>query len=288
MSCTSYEDVPLGGGDVRPSQQPIDFRAVVSQQYVTRVNDNGFADGDRIGVFIVNYVDGQPQELAVRGNHADNVRFIYNDADDEWEGAYEIYWKDSSTPVDAYGYYPYDAELSSITDYSFNVQANQNATLATSGMMGYEASDFLWAKSECVYPSSSPLMLTHNHIMAGVQVNLVEGYGFADGEWESVAKQLSIDNTYLNTTINLQSGVVTVDESVKAEAIIPMPSNGGYRAIVAPQVVEAGKPLMSVNIDGIAYTFKRDEAMTFLFNFTLSSFFLTIIIFLRLTALLRL
>lgn len=263
VSCTSYEDVPLGGGDVRPSQQPIDFRAVVSQQYVTRVNDNGFADGDKIGVFIVNYVDDQPQELAVRGNHADNVRFIYNDAEDEWEGAYEIYWKDRYTPVDAYGYYPYDAELSSITDYSFNVQANQNATLATSGMMGYEASDFLWAKSECVYPSSSPLMLTHNHIMAGVQVNLVEGYGFADGEWESVAKQLSIDNTYLNTTINLQSGVVTVDESVKAEAIIPMPSNGGYRAIVAPQVVEAGKPLMSVNIDGIAYTFKRDEAMTY-------------------------
>lgn len=263
VSCTSYEDVPLGGGGIQEEQQPMSLCANVSQQYVTRVNDNGFADGDKIGVFVVNYVDGEPQDLMVRGNHADNVRYVYHDAEGTWEGAYQLYWSDRHTAVDAYGYYPYDPELSSVAVYPFTVQRNQNATIENSGMIGYEASDFLWAKTEGVYPSSNILTLSHNHIMAGVQVNLVEGYGFADGEWESVTKQVSIDNTYLQTTIDLQRGVVTVDDSAKAEPIIPIASSGGYRAIVAPQRVKAGKSLISLNIDGMPSSYVLQEDMIY-------------------------
>ena len=91
----------------------LQLSAEIQQQYITRANDGGFADGDEIGVFIVNYQDETEPVLQATGNHADNVRFTYNEETGKWTGSYQLYWKDKKTPVDAYGYYPFDAELSS-------------------------------------------------------------------------------------------------------------------------------------------------------------------------------
>ena len=63
----------LNGGSV--AREPLNLQAEINQQNVTRVNDNGFADGDHIGVFVTNYQNGVASELALTGNHADNVRF---------------------------------------------------------------------------------------------------------------------------------------------------------------------------------------------------------------------
>lgn len=260
-SCVT-DDMPAIN-DVAQCDVPINIGASITQQYVTRVNDNGFADGDSIGVFIVNYENGKPQELSLTGNHADNVMFTYNDADGKWVGAYQLYWKDSKTPVDAYGYYPFNAELPSVTAYPFEVQRNQNALVEKSNLTGYEFSDFLWAKTENIMPTNNQLTLNHRHLMAGVQVTLVKGYGFGDGEWENLTKQITIDNTRLKTNISLQTGDVYVDESSNVQAIIPLNSGKDYRAIVAPQIVKSGKVLISVNIDGIPYEYKREEDIVY-------------------------
>lgn len=37
----------------------------VDQLYLNRVNDNGFADGDIMGVYIVDYVGGEPGECRI-------------------------------------------------------------------------------------------------------------------------------------------------------------------------------------------------------------------------------
>ena len=88
--CTSCQEESFKGIDY--SGGPINFSAGVLQQYDTRANDNGFADGDRIGVFVVNYKDGNSQPLALSGNHADNVMFTYSQDNDKWTGAYQLYW----------------------------------------------------------------------------------------------------------------------------------------------------------------------------------------------------
>lgn len=259
-SCFSEEDFP--SDFIEEGGKEMQFRAEVSQQYITRANDNGFADGDKIGVFVVNYKDGEPQDLALTGNHADNVMFEYDDDSGIWEGAYQLYWKDDETPVDAYGYYPFDGDISSVTAYPFTVYSNQKSDSNLAGITGYEASDFLWAKSEKLYPTSI-ITLDHRHVMAGIQVTLVEGTGFAEGEWESLTKQVMIENTRLGATVSLLTGEVTVDPESESEAIIPLESGDDFRAIVVPQDVEAAQKLISITVDGISYDFKRPDGMTY-------------------------
>lgn len=262
VSCT-YDGDEIVVPEVPQNSIEMNLCAQISQQYVTRVNDTGFADGDKIGVFVAFYDGEEAPELTLRDNYANNVRFVYNYEDDSWTGAYQFYWKNNYTPIDAYGYYPYDQDLSSVLEYPFTVKRQQNITVPNTNMYGYEASDFLWAKAERVLPTEGYVALQHKHIMAGVQITLVEGIGFEPGEWNNISKVVQINNTYLSSNINLQSGVVSVDDSTSPEAITPIYSSGDYRAIVVPQSVDAGKTLISVNIDGQAYSFSRDDVMVY-------------------------
>ncbi len=254
------EEVLNGGSGAR---EPMNLQAEINQQNVTRVNDNGFADGDHIGVFVTNYQNGVASELALTGNHADNVRFTYDHASGKWTGATQLYWKDKVTPIDAYGYYPFDEELSSVTAYPFIVQRNQRDQVQGETMYGYEASDFLWAKAEGIVPTDAAVNLRHKHIMAGIQVNLVEGTGFLEGEWAEAEKQVLVESTRLGSTISLQSGTVTADATSAISSIIPQSSGNGYRAIVVPQTVATGSTLFSITIDGQTHKFTRSSAMVY-------------------------
>ena len=254
------EEVLNGGNGTR---EPMNLQAEINQQYVTRVNDNGFADGDHIGVFVTNYSNGEATALKVTGNHADNVRFTYDHESGKWTGATQLYWKDKVTPIDAYGYYPFDEELSSVTAYPFTVQRNQRDQVQGETMYGYEASDFLWAKVEGVVPTAAAVTLRHKHIMAGIQVYLVEGTGFLEGEWAEAEKQVLVESTRLGSTISLQSGTVTADATSAISSIIPQGSGNGYRAIVVPQTVATGSTLFSITIDGQTHKFTRSSAMVY-------------------------
>lgn len=254
------EEVLNGGNGTR---EPMNLQAEIHQQYVTRVNDNGFADGDHIGVFVTNYSNGEETALKVTGNHADNVRFTYDHASGTWTGATQLYWKDKVTSIDAYGYYPFDEELLSVTAYPFTVQRNQRDQVQGETMYGYEASDFLWAKVEGVVPTAAAVTLRHKHIMAGIQVNLVEGTGFLEGEWAEAEKQVLVESTRLGSTISLQSGTVTADATSAISSIIPQGSGNGYRAIVVPQTVATGSTLFSITIDGQTHKFTRSSAMVY-------------------------
>ena len=242
----------------------IELWAEVQQEYVTRASDGGFAGGDEIGVYIVNYKNGQPQTLQPTGNHADNVRFTYSESTGKWTGSYQLYWKDKQTPIDAYGYYPFDAEMNSTQAYPFSVQKNQRDKMKTGRQLsGYEQSDFLWAKKENVVPSSALITLQHHHIMAGVKIVLQEGAGFAEGEWNDIQKSVLIENTILNSTINLQTGIVSVLNSSSAESVIPQQSGDIYRAVVIPQTVSADKSLLAITVDNKTYRPTRTEAMVY-------------------------
>ena len=260
--CTSCQEDGFKGN--AEQTDPMEFSAAVVQQYDTRAGDNGFADGDRIGVFVVNYKDGNSQPLALTGNHADNVMFTYDGTNNKWTGAYQLYWKDKSTPVDAYGYHPFDNELSSVTAHPFNIHRNQRDEVGNSSITGYEASDFLWAKAEGVVPTTAPLILQHKHIMAGIEVKLVEGVGFMEGEWANLEKQVVIENTRLEATINLQDGIVNVDNSAEIKSIIPQKSGDDFRAILAPQSVGAGETLFSITVGGQSHKFAHGKEMTYM------------------------
>ena len=239
----------------------LSIQGVIDQEYQTRANDEGFVDGDRMGVFVVDYEGGLPGKLQTEGNRANNMCYTYNEENSTWRGAGTIYWRDKNTPVDVYGYYPFENVVSSIENYEFEVKINQNKKAEGGDMSTYEASDFLWAKTSGA-EYGRPVTLTYGHLMAGVQVVLQKGEGFTDTEWSKLPKIVSVDNTIRKAVVNLEKGTVTADGAYDQNVILS-DEGASYRGVVVPQTVEAGKSCIGVTIDGVPYTLKKEVPMEY-------------------------
>lgn len=244
-------------------KMPITLSGEIDQVSVTRVNDNGFCDGDVMGVYIVDYDGNTPGTLQVSGNRGDNVRHTFDEANYKWNSAYDLYWKDKHTHIDVYGYYPFGSP-ESIDAYAFTVQRDQSTSSENGTMGGYEASDFLWGKAENVAPTTSVVRLSMSHRMANARVTLVEGTGFASGEWVKTEKTVLVTNLCREATINLADGTVTQNGGIESTATIPSRVNDEWRAIVVPQSVAAGTTLFSITIGGVPYKFSKNENFTYM------------------------
>ena len=229
----------------------------------TRASDAGFMDGDMMGVYVVDYVDNQPGTLATQGNRADNVRFTFDQGSASWNGTTDIYWKDSNTPVDIYGYYPFDAELSNVTDYKFSVSTYQDDAPESGQVGSYEASDLLWAKAVEVYPTDATVTLTYGHMLSCVRVKLQMGDGFEASQWNELNKVVMINNTITDASVDLSTGIALPEDGASVKSIVPYLYNDEYRAIVIPQMVPAAQELINITVDGQSYSFKREQGMTF-------------------------
>lgn len=244
-------------------KMPITLSGEINQVSVTRVNDNGFCDGDVMGVYIVDYDGNTPGTLQVSGNRGDNVRHTFDEANYKWNSAYDLYWKDKHTHIDVYGYYPFGSP-ESIDAYGFTVQRDQSTSSENGSMGGYEASDFLWGKAENVAPTTSVVRLSMSHRMANARVTLVEGTGFEAGEWVKTEKTVLVTNLCREATINLADGTVTQNGGIESTATIPSRVNDEWRAIVVPQSVAAGTTLFSITIGGVPYKFSKNENFTYM------------------------
>lgn len=244
-------------------KMPITLSGEINQVSVTRVNDNGFCDGDVMGVYIVDYDGNTPGTLQVSGNRGDNVRHTFDEAAYKWNSAYDLYWKDKHTHIDVYGYYPFGSP-ESIDAYAFTVQRDQSTSSENGTMGGYEASDFLWGKAENVAPTTSVVRLSMSHRMANARVTLVEGTGFEAGEWVKTEKTVLVTNLCREATINLADGTVTQNGGIESTATIPSRVNDEWRAIVVPQSVAAGTTLFSITIGGVPYKFSKNENFTYM------------------------
>lgn len=243
---------------VMSSRKALEIKGSIEQECVTRADDKGFVDGDRMGVFVVDYSDGQPGTLTEEDNRANNVQYTYVAESNTWTTSSNVYWKDDSTPIDVYGYYPFANVVSDVEAYAFTVEANQNTPASDGEMSTYEASDFLWAKASKVPPGNA-VSLLYQHRLAGVSVTLEMGSGFTADEWSGLEKIILVENTVRTANINMSTGVATATGSAD-KSIVMAEESSAYRAVVIPQTVEAGKGVIGVTIGGINYSLDRDGA----------------------------
>ena len=259
-SCTDDTGItsPIG----TDSNIPIEIRNEINQVTVTRVNDEGFCNGDAVGVYVVNYDNDTPGTLQNKGNQVDNVKYTYDEANGKWIPEYDVYYRDKVTPVDIIGYYPY-ATPSEVNTYAFEVAKDQSSDAANGELGGYEASDFLWGKAGKVSPTAGRANIKFHHRMAGVLVELSEGTGFADGEWTSIEKEVLVSNVKRNAVINLATGEVEATGEVPNTATVPYKCETSYRAVVVPQTVAASTALFNITVDGTSYIYRKNEAFTY-------------------------
>lgn len=244
------------------SEDRIQLSGDITQLSVTRVNDSGFCDGDVMGVYVVDYDGGTPGTLKPSGNRGDNVRHTYEEASNHWNSAYDLFWKDKHTHIDVYGYYPF-ANPESIDDYQFEVQKDQSKISEDGEMGGYEASDFLWGKVGDVAPTTNVIRLPLSHRMSNARVTLIQGSGFAEGEWANTEKIVLAPNLVRKASINLANGEVKPAGSVESTATIPSRVGDEWRTIVVPQTLKPGTTLFSITIGGVPYKFAKNEALTY-------------------------
>lgn len=246
----------------------------IDQLYLSRVNDNGFADGDVMGVYVVDYVSQQPGKLQASGNRGTNVKHTFDEPNFKWNSSYNIYFRDDKTPVDIYGYYPYSAKNPEDPEnYAFQVQHDQQIAAHDGLLSGYEQSDFLWGKVAKVYATEHVIRLPMKHRLGNVCVKLKEGKGFSQGEWAELKKTVMVLNTTTDALINLSTGECTPQGEAKEAGILPHEHEGEYRAIVVPQTVGSGKTLFSITVGSVAYKFSKDVATVYeagkMTNFTI-------------------
>lgn len=237
------------------------------RQVATKATAAGFVDNDAVGLFAVNYSEGNTVAgtLLAEGNQADNVKYVFNESSHKWVPVKSVYYKDINTNVDLFLYYPYQADISDVSAAGFEVKKDQSAAATATSLSGYEASDFLWGKGENITPVESAVAISLAHKLSAVQVVLVGKDGFSDGEFENLSKSVILTNTTRKATINYATGVATPLGAPQQDGIVMCPQNdGSFRAIVIPQSVTSNTRLFSITIDGISYGFEQPSAVEYL------------------------
>lgn len=259
-SCRDEEFGTNGTG----SKTPITLSGEIDQLYVSRVNDNGFTDGDIMGVYIVDYEGSNPGTLQNSGNRGTNIKHTFDEESYHWNSAYDVYWKDNNTHIDVYGYYPFGSP-SDVNAYPLTIQKDQDKAAEGGNLGGYEASDFLWGKVTDVAPTEKAIRLPLRHCLSNIRVTLKEGEGFAEGEWVNLEKDILVQNTVREGTVNLADGSVTLTTSEVPETdIIPSRRTDEFRAIVLPQKMGANVPLFSITVDGVVYSYAKPEGLEYI------------------------
>ena len=219
----------------------------------TRANDSAFANGDKVGIYVVNYDGSTAGSLSASGNHVNNMQFTYSGT--AWTPSSAIYWKDDTTPADFYAYYPYSASANT-SSHSFSVKADQSVEA------NYWASDFLWGKAANVAPTKDAVPITTNHVFSNILIYLEAGDGFTADDFVAATKSVKINNVKISASINLSTGVATATGN--ATSVTPWNVGSYYRAMMVPQTIADGTNLITVNVDGVDYT--HSSGITFVAN----------------------
>lgn len=236
-------------------------------QVATKATAQGFVDKDAVGLFAVNYTEGNTVAgiLAASGNQADNVKYVFDESAHTWTPVKAVYYKDINTNVDLYLYYPYQSSITDVEASTFEVQKDQSAAATATTLSGYEASDWLWGKVENVTPQESKVRIPLSHRLSAVQVTLVKGTGFGEGEFDSIGKSVILTNTTRKAKLDFTNGSVTPVGGPQLDGIVMCPQEDGtFRAIVIPQSLIAETQLFAITLDGLSYSFKQDATVNYL------------------------
>lgn len=235
--------------ETAPSQDakstPMSF--VVTHPGQTRATATAFERDDRIGLYVADV--NAPLELG--GNLVNNEALTFDG--NKWAASRTLFWDKGS--FNAYAYYPYIKEISSITDQPFSVSTDQSTAKTATALGGYEASDLLFATSKNIMASVSPIRLTFKHIMSKLKIRLIKGEDF-EGDMPTTAT-VYIRNTVPTATVDLQAGVATrYVKGTRQTITAHQDGDTSYSAIIVPQRIDNRQPLIEVVMKGVSYLFE--------------------------------
>lgn len=210
----------------------------------TKVSDTAFDEGDKVSVYMVNYVDGVPGTLLTTGNHYDCQAYTLCSV---WSGE-TMYWMDKTTKADFYVFHPY-AVPADVNAHRFQTAADQ------SDLASYKASDFVWGKTQGIAPTKETVRINTSHILSNVKIIVKPGNGFTAEALAAADLKVRVNDVLTVAVIDLADGSVTAGGT--SSDVIPCNEDEYYRAVIVPQTVAAGSDLIVLTIDGVDYALKK-------------------------------
>lgn len=200
------------------------------------------------GLYMVNYVDGQPDELLGTNNYVNNQLLIWEN--DTWTTDTPIYWNDMETRADFYAYAPYQTTVDNARQMTFSVKTDQRDD------GNFALSDLLWGTVQGQSPTSNGFNLTLTHMLSQLTVNVIADVGFSENELKASDVSVTIGGTRTSATIDLQTGVVNVLNGSAEDVKCHSNDDLSYTAILIPQQVPFSN-LIQVDWQGNRYTLQN-------------------------------
>ncbi|MGN0202553.1 MAG: fimbrillin family protein [Candidatus Cryptobacteroides sp.] len=239
---------------------------------VTKVSDDCFELGDRIGVFMsyASPAGTDSGEEAVPLPYLDNEPFVCTEGSNSslsgsgasfvCQSGKTLRWKDAVSPADFICYYPYSEDADGCGQLPFNVLTDQSSSESLS------ASDILWGARRGVEPTSEYVGILTEHRTGQILIELVPGKGYDAAGLQEAMEGLVIRGGICRGVLDLATGALTVPESSGreggtpsleedsgsgslAEDVIPFAEGLKYRALLPPQRIE--DLVISVRVDGM-------------------------------------
>lgn len=214
-----------------------------------KISGREFSDGDKVGLYVVNYNGDALEGIAATGNQVDNAPFVYDGG--SWTTSSTVYYRDNTSKVDMIAYYPH-REVKDISDLDFAVATDQSA--------GYASSELMWRRMRKVEPTDKAVDVSLSPCTARIMLTLVKGDGWTDGEWESATKSAVVCSTITEASLNLVSGKVTLADALPNE-ITAYRSGDGFTAAVLPQDINSSMRLIEVEVGDESYVVNTSEKL---------------------------
>ena len=216
----------------------------------TKATETAFESGDRIGVYITAYENGEPLALQLGGNYKNNNAVTFDGS--VWNAEPEIYWEEENSKYDVFAYYPFGSP-SSVDEMPFDVAENQNIPETEESLSTYEASDFLFASRKGVTSADGSVNLLFKHKMSKFTVVLKKGEDY-EGEIPDEGVSVLIHNTVTSSLIDLSTGDVVKHPMASARTITAKKdASDRYSAIIVPQMILYKQPLIEIICNGVSY-----------------------------------
>lgn len=238
IACSS-DDGEQAGPDNPDGRTPVAI--------ITRTDQGSQNSGLQAGLYMVNFLNGQHDDLLTSSNYVNNQLLTWTN--NAWSTETPIYWNDMETKADFYAYAPYQQTVSNARQMPFSVQVNQNANGAL------ELSDFLWGNIQEQSPTAESFNLTLAHQFSRLTVTVIAEQGFDENELQANEVAVTIGGTKTNCQIDLKTGVGTTT-GVAEDVLCRNNGDLTYTAILIPQKVPFSN-LIQVDWKGNKYTLQN-------------------------------
>ena len=244
IGCVSYDsEYGNSSNKIRISIAPTIEQTALKPEFVV---------GDSVGVFAINYSNGSPENITTSGNQADNIKF--SSTTKGWQSSTPAYYLNKRTPVDIICYYPYMV-ITSINNQYFSVESDQTS--------GYEQSTLAWGKAHKISPKSGSVPIALKPLTSLVRLTLIEGDGWAAGEWEKINKEVSVVNTIRELIVDINTGEIKTPQDGSPSNIAAYYDGENFVASVVPQSINATTRLFTVKLGEQRYEYTLDAEITF-------------------------